>query len=234
MNFFLQAKLRETSKKARKALRQDGMIPAVLYGHGIKSQNLSLAKKIFEKIYHQIGESTIIDVEVEGGRTFKALIQAIDRHPTTSDILHVDLYQIRMDEKISHDVPLNYIGESKAIKEMGGILVKNLSNLPIRCLPGDLPSDIQVDISSLVDFDAHITIADIKVPKGVEILAKPEEVLALVEPPRSEEELKALDEKVEENVEAVTKVEKEKKEEEVEVEAAAPEAKKAESKPDRK
>lgn len=232
MNFSLQAKLRETGKKARKTLRQDGMVPAVLYGHGIKNQNLSLVKKAFEKIYHQTGESTIIDVEVEGGKTAKALIQEIDRHPTTGDILHVDLYQIRMDEKIIHDVPLNYIGESKAVKEMGGILVKNLSTLSIRCLPGDLPSDIQVDISPLTDFDAHIIIADIKAPKGVEILAKPEEVLALVEPPRSEEELKALDEKVEENVEAVAKVEKEKKEEEVE--AAAPEAPKAEAKPDKK
>ncbi|MFA6587525.1 MAG: 50S ribosomal protein L25 [Patescibacteria group bacterium] len=232
MTLKLQAKIRTANKTEKIKIRKSGLIPAVLYGHGIKNQNLSVEKKVFEKIYREAGESTIIETEIEGQHPVKALIQDVTRHPTTGDILHVDFYQIRMDEKITHDIPLSFVGESKAVKELGGILVKNLSTLSIRCLPADLPSELTVDISILLDFESRITVAELIAPKGVEILAKPEEVLAVVEPPRSEEELKALDEKVEEKIEEVEKVEKEKKEEEPEVEGT--EKPKAETKPEKK
>jgi large subunit ribosomal protein L25 len=232
MTLKLQAKARGTSKAEKNKIRKMGLIPAVLYGHGIKNQNLALTKSVFEKLYREAGESTIIEIDLEGKPPVSTLIQDVSRHPTTGEILHVDLYQIRMDEKITHDVPLNYTGESKAIKELGGILVKNLANLSVRCLPADLPSEINVDISVLVDFESRILVGEIQLPKGVELLTKTEEVLAVVEPPRSEEEIKALDEKIEENVEAVAKVEKEVKGEEPEAEGA--EAPKAEAKPEKK
>ncbi|RJO59412.1 50S ribosomal protein L25 [Candidatus Parcubacteria bacterium] len=222
MNLKLQAKNREVGKVANVKLRKQDLLPAVLYGHGIKNQNLALNKAEFEKISQQAGASGIIDVVLSGHSPVKALIQDVARHPTSGKILHVDLYQIRMDEKITHDVVLNFTGESKAVKELSGILVKNLSMVPVKCLPADLPAEISVDISKLVDFESKITIADLAIPKGVELLAKPEEVVVLVEPPRSEEELKALDEKVEEKVEEVAKIEKEKPvEEEGEAEAVA-------------
>lgn len=214
----LQANSRTTEKKEREQLRASGNIPAVLYGHGIANLTLALPKVVFEKTYQQAGESTLIDVVVDGKAPVKALIQDVDRHPISGEILHVDLYQVRMDEKITNDVPVTYVGESAAVKALGGILVKNLATLPIRCLPADLPSELQVDISSLENFESRITVADLSIPHGVEVLAKPEDVVAVVEPPRSEEEIKALDEKVEVNVEAVGKVEKEKKAED---EAAA-------------
>lgn len=218
----LQANSRTTQKKEREQLRANGQIPAVLYGHGITNLTLALPKVVFEKTYQQAGESTLIDIVVDGKAPVKALIQDVDRHPTSGEILHVDLYQVRMDEKISNDVPVVYVGESAAVKALGGILVKNIASLPIRCLPADLPSEIQVDIAPLENFESRITVADLTIPAGVEVLAKPEDVVAVVEPPRSEEELKALDEKVEVNVEAVGKVEKEKKpDEDAEGEAPA-------------
>lgn len=223
----LPATSRTTSKTEREKIRASGQIPGVLYGHGIANLNLALPKVAFEKTYQQAGESTLIDVLVDGKNAVKALIQDVDRHPLSGDILHVDLYQVRMDEKISNDVPVVYVGESAAVKALGGILVKNIASLPIRCLPADLPHDIQVDISQLENFESRITVADLTIPAGVEVLAKPEDVVAVVEPPRSEEELKALDDKVEVNVDAVGKVEKEKKpEEDTEAPAAAKEKEK--------
>ncbi|MEK7632082.1 MAG: 50S ribosomal protein L25 [Patescibacteria group bacterium] len=231
----LQAASRTTSKTERAKLRTAGNIPAVLYGHGIANLTLALPKVIFEKTYLQAGESTLIDVVVDGKAPVKALIQDVDRHPITGDILHVDFYQVRMDEKITNDVPVVFAGESPAVKALGGILVKNLTALPIRCLPADLPSAIEVDIRALENFESRITVADLAIPAGVEVLAKPEDVVAIVEPPRSEEELKALDEKVEVNVEAVGKVEKEKKpDEDAEAEAAAPAAEKTSEKKEKK
>jgi len=219
----LQATTRATSKTERTKLRAAGSIPAILYGHGITNLTLAFPKSVFEKTYQQAGESTLIEVAVDGKPAVKALIQDVDRHPTTGDILHVDLYQVRMDEKLTHDVAVVYVGESPAVKALGGILVKNVATLPVRCLPADLPPEIPVDISRLENFESRIIAADLTIPPGVELLAKPEDVLAVVEPPRSEEELKALDEKVEVDVEAVAKVEKEKKPEE-DAEAEAPAA----------
>lgn len=213
MTLQLQLIARNTTKADKKKLRTTGFIPAVLYGHGTDNQNVAVKKSDFEKVYKAAGESTIISVTKDKKPAVNALIQDVDRHPTSGQILHVDLFQVRMDEKITHDVPLHYIGESKAIKELGGILVKNIDNLTVQCLPADLPSELVVDLTMLADFESRITVSDIKLPKGVEFQAKPDEVVVLVEPPRTEEELKALDEKVEENVETVEKVEKEKPEE---------------------
>ena len=227
MNLQLTASPRGTSKQERATIRNAGNIPAILYGHGITNQTLAIPRASFEKVYHQAGESTLLDLKLDNAKSVKALIQDVDRHPTTGAILHVDFYQVKMDEEITNDVPLIFTGESKAVKELGGVMVKNMDHLKVRCLPSNLPHEIIVDIESLVDFEAHITVADVHLPSGVEAFAKSDEIIALVEPPRSEEELKALDEKVEENVDAVAKVEKEKKLEDAEgtTEAAAPEEK---------
>jgi large subunit ribosomal protein L25 len=222
MNLQLTATPRSISKKERASLRADDMIPAVVYGHGITNENVAVPRSFFEKAYQEAGESTLISLDVTGKKPVQVLIQDVDRHPTSGAILHVDFYQVRMDEEITNDVPLVYAGESAAVKALGGILVKNLSTLKVKCLPADLPHEIAVDISALVDFESRITVADIAIPPNVEVLAKPEDIIAVVEPPRSEEELKALDEKVEENVEEVQKVVEEKKSDEEAEEGAEP------------
>ncbi len=210
MTLQLSATTRTASKTERTKLRTSDLIPAVVYGHGIANQNVAVTRATFEKVYQQAGESTLVDLVVEKGGAVPVLIQAVDRHPTSGLPLHVDFYQVRMDEAITNDVPLVYTGESKAMKELGGILVKNADTLKVKCLPKDLPSELHVDISALVDFTSRIAVADIATPPGVEVLAKSDEIIAIVEPPRSEEELKALDEKVQENVETVEKVEQKK------------------------
>ncbi len=198
------------------------MIPAIVYGHGITNENVAVPRPLFEKAYQEAGESTLITLDITGKKPVQVLIQDVDRHPTTGAILHVDFYQVRMDEEITNDVPLVFTGESAAVKALGGILVKNLSTIRVKCLPAHLPHEISVDITPLENFESRITVADIALPSNVEVLAKPEDIIAVVEPPRSEEELKALDEKVEENVEAVQKVVEEKKPDEEAVEGTEP------------
>ncbi len=135
-----------------------------------------------------------------------------------------------MTEKVSAEVALVFTGESPAVKEQGGILVKTLDHLRVEGLPGDLVSEVSVDLAVLKNFEDRILVGGLSVPSGLTVLDAKDEVVALVEPPRSEEELAALSEKVEEKVEEVGVVEKEKPEEEVTAETPAAEPKKAESK----
>jgi large subunit ribosomal protein L25 len=136
-----------------------------------------------------------------------------------------------MDEKIKTEVELVFVGDSPAVKELSGVLVKNMDKVEIECLPADLPSSIEVDISPMKTFDDYIYVKDLKIGKGVEIELDLETVVALVSPPRSEEELKGLEEKVESDV---TTVEGMVKEEPAEAGEKEPEKKEPEKKEEKK
>jgi len=136
--------------------------------------------------------------------------------------MHVDFYQVRMDEAVRVAVPLEFVGSSSAIVTMGGILVKALQELEIESLPGAIPETIKVDISSLKTFEDNIYVRDLKVPSGVKVLADENTPVASVQPPRSEEELKALEEKpVAEVREVIVETEEKKKEREAAASAEA-------------
>lgn len=212
--FTLQAATREETGKAVQAIRRAAKIPAVLYGHSAATQHLTLGYDVFDKVYREAGKSSLIDLTIDAGSPVKALIQDIQRDPVTDRIIHADLHQVRMTEKITADVELVYVGESKAVKEAGGVLVKGMSVVTVESLPQDLPHELQVDISSLHTFEDMIRLKDLPVAAGVTIKDPLETVIANVQPPRSEEELKELEEKVEEKVEDIEKVAKPKKEEE--------------------
>lgn len=224
-NLLIASTLRQAAGKQNKAIRRSGLLPAVLYGHGVKNINLSLDYKAFETIYRQVGQSGLIDLQLEGqAQPVKVLIQDIQRNPLTEHIIHADLHQVKMTEKIHTEVVLSFIGESKAVKENGGILVKNLSAIKVECLPQDLVQEITVDISSLHTFEDMIRISDLPLPTGMTALESPEAVVTSVQPPRSEEELKELEEKPEEKVAEVEVEGKAKPEEEVPEEGATPAA----------
>ena len=178
-------------------LRADGKIPGVIYGHGIKPTNITLDLAAFKRVYNAAGESTLIDLTIEGSQPVKALIQDVQRDPIKDQFIHVDLHQIRMDEKLHVHVELKFIGEAPAVKELSAILVTPLSSIEVKCLPKDLVHQIEVDLSSLKQFNDAIHIANITIPAGLEVLNAPDEVVALVQEPRKEEELEKLDEKVE-------------------------------------
>lgn len=189
----MEAKKREVLGKAVKQLRKAGEIPAVIYGKAKENQNLSLNRIEFEKLYRDHGTSAIILLDIDGNKK-NVLIQEISFNPVNGLADHVDFYEVSMTEKITTMVPLNFIGDSSAVIELGGTLVTNKNEVEVECLPADLPPEIEVDITPLVDFETDIHVSDLKIPAGVEIKDDPEEMVATVEPPRSEEELAELEE----------------------------------------
>ena len=203
MEFKIKAQKREIMGKKVSQLRDQGMIPAVIYGHDFKSAPLQLDRHSFLKILNETGETTIIDLEVQGEKNEKVLIHDIAREPVTGEILHIDFYRTQADQAMVVEVPLVFEGISSAVKDLGGILVTSLKNIKVRALPADLPHDIKIDISSLKNIDDHIKVSDIPIIEKVEFLADAEEMVASIEAPRSQEEIEALSEEVKEEVEKV-------------------------------
>lgn len=167
-------------------------MPAVLVRKGKESVSLALDYGIFEKTYREAGETTVIKLKIEdgekGAKEKNVLITETARDPLTGNFLHVDLQEIRLDEKITASVPLVFIGESPMIKE-GGTLVKNMQEVAVKSLPNDLPRQIEVDVSVIESFDKHVYVKNLKVSSAVQVLAEAEDVVALVTPPRKEEEV---------------------------------------------
>lgn len=222
----LKSTKRDTVGKKVKSLRESGIIPAVLYGANSESVNLSLKNAEFERVYAAAGTSSLVDLAIDDKPAVKVLIHEPQVDPVSDKPLHVDLYKVKMTEKITTEIPLEFFGESPAVKDLEGNLITNKDAVEVECLPGDLISEIKVDISRLKTFEDSIHVSDLNVPETVEILDDAEEIVAQVTPPRSEEELKEMEEvaSADEEKEAIGKIEAD-----AEAEKAAKEAEKAEA-----
>jgi len=212
-------KASEKTEKPNK-LRRDGKLPAVVYGHKFESLPIALDSLEFNKVYKEAGTSNLIELSTSSTK-FKVLVHDIQIDPLTSACIHVDLLKVNMKEKIHAEIPLQFTGESAAVIDMEGSLITPVDSIEVECLPGDLMSEITVDISILDDFEKNIKVSDLHLSEAIEVLSDPEEIIAFVQEPRSEEEIEALDEEVVENVEAI---EVENKGEEVPAEAEKEEA----------
>lgn len=188
-------------------IRQRNAIPAVIYGHGIETQAIAIDSQAFMHTLKKAGSTTIITLNI-AGQDYPVLIREIQYHPVKDHVIHVDFYHVRMDEAIRTKVPLVFIGVAPAVKDLSGVLVKNIDELDLEALPKDLPAHIEVSITSLTDFEKVIHVKDIALPSGVTCFDDAETVVALVQPPRSEQELEALSEEVKEDVEAVEGIKK--------------------------
>lgn len=182
-------------------LREDGQTPAVVYGHGTETQNVSVSTRELERVYAAAGGGKIVSLKMSDGKAKNALIHDVQLDGRTGHILHADFLTIKMNEKLKTEVPLHFIGESTAVYVQEGSLMRALETVEIEALPGDLPDSLEVDISVLDDFDKSITVADLTVPSGVAILTPAEDLIAKVDPPRSEEELEDLDAPIDEAAE---------------------------------
>lgn len=204
----------EVRSAAAQSVRRSGRLPAILYGHGINSQSLSVDRQQFAKVFRAAGYTSLINLAVqandsEGEHT--VLVREVQLHPVRGDLMHADFYQVRLDETITARVPFTFSGESLAVKDLGGILVKNLDDIEVTALPQNLPHDIAVDISGLTEFDTPLRVRDLRLPADVTCRLDPDTVVVLVQKPRSEEELQAeLAEKVTEDVAAVEGIEEKK------------------------
>lgn len=190
----LEASARTALGRRAKTLRKENLIPAVMYGHGVESRTISVPFQTFRKVLAQAGTSSLVDVVIDGASPVKAIIKDIQMNPLTMSPIHIDFHQVNMNEKMTANVPLSFEGDSLAVKALGGTLVKSLDHVEVECLPADLPHEIVVDISQLNTFDDKITVGGLVLPKGVEVLNEVEAMVAFVEAPLTEDELKKLEE----------------------------------------
>jgi large subunit ribosomal protein L25 len=215
----LSAKLRTELGRQTLELRQNGLIPAVLYGPGVANKNVVVDSKEFVKLFRQSGKSSLVALKIEGEQNdFMILVNDFDTDPLTSNVIHVDFYQPDLTKEIEAEVPLVFIGESAAVKDLGGTLVKNISDITVKALPADLPREIKVDITRLKTFEDMILVRDLPVGDKVELLKNADEIVALAMPVQKVDE--ELEKPIEEKVDEVGKVEKEKKDVVTEEEAA--------------
>ena len=215
--FNLSAKIRKNIGKKAKFVREGDKIPAVVYGPKIKSLPLEINLEEFEKVFKETGESSLISLDIEGEKEKRlVLIHDFKKDSLTDKFLHVDFYQAFLKEEVEVSVPLVFEGQSPAVKELGGTLVKIISEVKVKALPQNLPHEIEVNVENLKTFEDHILIKDLPVSKDVKILGKPGEIVASVAPPEKVEE--ELEKPLEEKVEEVEKVEEKKEEKVVEEE----------------
>ncbi len=183
----LQTKNRDTLGKKVRTLRDEGLIPAELYGHGTDNLHLTVAEKEFNKVFKEAGESTVVVLKTDSQGDRNVLIHDIQEDPLTGMVMHVDFYEVRMDEKLTATVPLRFIGEAPAVKEKEGVLVRAIQELEVEALPADLPPEIEVDLAKLDDIGASIRVSDLAVSDKVKILVDAETVVVTVVPPVVEE-----------------------------------------------
>lgn len=182
----LAAEHRDVTGKAVSRLRKDGRLPAVVYGHGVESTNISIETHEFELLRKHAGPNALIDLSVGGKKPQPVLINGVQVHPVTRRPLHLDLFLVRMTEELTVDVPLVPVGESIAVSQLGGTLLHPTETVKVKALPDHLPQSIEYSIDALVDFDATINVRDLAVPDDVTLLTDGDEIVAKVQAPRVE------------------------------------------------
>jgi large subunit ribosomal protein L25 len=171
------------------AAREDGMLPAVMYGRDTDSTPIEVDMTSFLKLWQHTGSSTVFEIETEDGTKKPALIHEIDLHPVTDLPLHADIYVIKEGQTVTVDLPVELVGAAPAVKNKGGLLVHILHTIEVEADPTKLPPHLEVDLSILEEVGSRATVADIATVDGVEILASEEEVVVLIEEPTELEEL---------------------------------------------
>ena len=191
MTLQLNAVSRDTKTKGDlSALRAVFKIPAVVYGHGTDNKHIALNYNEFAKLYREAGMSSVVDLVLDAAsRPVKVLISDIQKDPISGAFIHVDLHQIRMDEKIKTEIKLNFINEAPAVKELGGNLIINKDMLNVECLPDKLQATIDVDISGLKQLNDSIHLRDMEIPEGITVLDDMDLSIVSVLAPRVEAEV---------------------------------------------
>lgn len=211
MQYSLTVKPRSTEDVNE--LRAAGMVPAVMYGPGYAPRSVSIDGRVFDKLVEVAGYASLISCSIEGDKEpVMVLIQDVQYEPVKGRALHADLRTIPMNKEMTVKVALNIIGEAPAVKALGGTLVTMRDEIEVSCLPKDLVSHIDIDISGMETFDNRISVSDLIIPAGLTLNEEPELLLVTVTPPLSEDELKALEAEGSKGVDAVEQVEKKKKE----------------------
>jgi large subunit ribosomal protein L25 len=184
----LAAEHRQITGKKVAGLRRAGRLPAVVYGHGIESSNVTVDTHEFEQLRRHTGPNALVDLSVDGQKAQPVLVHSVQVHPVNRRPLHIDLFLVRMTEELTVEVPLVATGEAPAVTLNGGTLLHPSESVRVRALPDHLPQSIEYSVASLTDFDTAIHVRDLTVPSDVTLLTDGDEIIAKVQPPRVEEE----------------------------------------------
>lgn len=184
--------------KQVKQLRLKGIIPGNIYGHKVDSTPVSIDERLFSQVYKQAGETGLINISIDAeSKPRPVLVHSMLRHPVTDNILHVDFYQVNLKEKLVASVPLEFVGESPLVKSNEALLLETLQEIEVECLPTDIPSSIQVDVSNLTEVNQGITVAELPIPEGVDVKTEGEEMVCKLASPRIQETEEELAEEAE-------------------------------------
>ncbi|HAM87934.1 MAG: 50S ribosomal protein L25 [Candidatus Falkowbacteria bacterium GW2011_GWC2_38_22] len=180
----LEVQTRTEKKVNYKDLRKEGKVPAVAYGKKIENTNLIVSALELEKAYAEVGSAHLIDLKIDGKDPVKAIIKFVQKDPLRNTITHADFYRVNMQEKLEVETPLHFIGEPRAVKELGGVLIKSMESLLVRCLPSELLDFIEVDLSGLDSFEASVKVSDLKIPASFELITQSNALVASVVEPK--------------------------------------------------
>lgn len=178
--YALKAEKRTVLGKSVKKLRRTGQLPANVYGKGLDSTAIQLNTKEFEAVYKEAGETGLIDLAFDG-QTHPVLIKNLQMEYPLRIPLHVDFYQVNLREKVKTMVPIEIIGEPKAVTEKIGTLIQPLNEIEVEALPAELPEKIEINVEPLAALNEQITVADIQVPEGVTVLTDGGQVIVKID-----------------------------------------------------
>ncbi|HBC45172.1 MAG: 50S ribosomal protein L25 [Candidatus Collierbacteria bacterium GW2011_GWB2_45_17] len=171
-----------------KKLRRQGIVPANVFGHTVKSQAIQVSAVEFARVYKSAGETGLIWIKVEGeDKERPTLIKALTNNPISGERLHVDFHQVNLKEKVTANVPVEIVGESQLVKDGLAVLDLNLHEIEVEALPTDLPENIVFDISGLTEIGAQLKVADVKLPTGVTLVTDSEMLVVALGAPMKEE-----------------------------------------------
>ena len=180
MQMQLNATTRDLLGKSSRRLHGEGKLAAIVYGHNTGTTPLVLDRLEFQKVFVKSGRTHLVDLVVDGDRAEKVLVREIQTHPRRLGPIHVDLYQVSLEEKITVEVPVHLTGESAAVKRGDADVLQPIHSVRVECLPTDIPEAFEVDLTPLEDIESELRISDLKVPKGVTVLVDPEELVVKI------------------------------------------------------
>jgi len=202
MALSITAESRSIRGRATDQLRANGKVPGIVYGFEIEPVNIELDRNELERLYENAGESSLVDLKV-GNEIYSVLIQDLQRDPLTDFLTHVDFRKLNMNEKVETTIPITLVGEAPAVKELGGTLIQSLDEVDVEALPAVLVREFTISVESLKTFEDSIRVSDLTIPEGMDISNDPDQSIASVIPPRSQEEIDALDSEVDTDVSKV-------------------------------
>jgi large subunit ribosomal protein L25 len=176
----LKASTRTLLGKASRRLHGEGKLAGIVYGHNATPTPLVLDRLEFQKVFIKSGRTHLVDLVVDGGRTEKVLVREIQTHPRRLGPIHVDFYQVSLEEKITVEVPVHLVGESAAVKRGDADVLQPIHAVRVECLPTDIPEAFEVDLSPLEDIESEFRISELKVPKGVTVLMEPDDLVVKI------------------------------------------------------